>query len=313
MKNRREKNNLIKVILITIIVLFVFLFLIVPLFLVLFDGEKIGNVALIPVEGIIMTSGTSTVLGEPVVASDTIVKFIEEAAESSQIEAIVLEINSPGGSPVASDEIGTAIKNAKDSGKPVVAVIREVGASGGYWIASATDYIIANRMSATGSIGVISSYVEFSGLMEDYGVGYEQLTAGKYKDMGTPFRQLKEEERDLFQNKINKIYDIFIDEVALNRNMPREKVMDLATGEVYLGIEALNLGLIDQLGDKATAEKYLKEEHDLQDVDYVVYQRQLGLLDMLSGVFSDFFYHIGEGFGSMLLKKDGRNSNLLLI
>jgi len=312
MKKRREKNNLIKVTVITIVVVFVFLFLIVPLFLALFDGEKIGNVALIPVEGIIMASGTSNVFGESVVASDTIVKFIEEAAESSQIEAIVLEINSPGGSPVASDEIGTAIKNAKDSGKPVVAVIREIGASGGYWIASATDYIIANRMSATGSIGVISSYVEFSGLMEEYGVGYEQLTAGKYKDIGTPFRQLKEEERDLFQNKINKIYDIFVDEVALNRNIPREKVVDLATGEVYFGMEALNLGLIDQLGDKATAEKYLKEEHDLQDVDYVVYQRQLGLLNMLSGIFSGFFYHIGEGFGSMLLKKDGRNSNLLI-
>ena len=89
--------------------------------------------------------------------------------ENKDIKAIVLEINSPGGSAVASDEIASAVKK---SNKPTVAVIREAGASGGYWIASSTDHIIANRMSITGSIGVISSYLEFSGLIEKYWVGW---------------------------------------------------------------------------------------------------------------------------------------------
>ena len=107
-----------------------------------------------------------------------------------------MEINSPGGSAVASDEIATAVKNAK---KPVISLIREVGASGGYWVASASDYIIANRMSITGSIGVISSYLEFSGLMEKYGVGYERLVAGENKDLLTPYKKLEADQKALVQ------------------------------------------------------------------------------------------------------------------
>src|SRR3989338_5143582 len=253
-KGDRPATSTGKIVIITIIGVLLFFFIIIPigvgLLIASFAGSSVqqgaGNVALIPIEGVITTDGMQY-FGQPTASSKRIIDFIKEANENSQIKAIVLEINSPGGSAVASDEIATVVKSID---KPVVAYIREIGASGGYWIASSTDYIVVQKMAITGSIGVISSYLEFSGLMEEYGVGYERLVAGKYKDVGTPFRKLQNDEKSILQGKLNLIHGFFIEEIAANRDLPVEKVKGIATGEFYLGREALNLGLLDQEGDK---------------------------------------------------------------
>jgi protease-4 len=138
--------------------------------------EQSGNVAVIPVKGTIMTEGSNDLFSSASIASSTqIVADIEDASNDPEIKAIIFEIDSPGGAPVASDEIVQAIKN---SNKTTVAWIRETGASGAYWIASATDYIVANKLSITGSIGVLESYLEFSGLMDHYNVTYERMNGG---------------------------------------------------------------------------------------------------------------------------------------
>jgi protease-4 len=204
---------------------------------------------------------------------------------------------------VASDESATAIKQAE---KPVIALIREAGASGGYWVASAADYIIANRMSITGSIGVLSSYLEFSGLMDKYGVSYERLVAGKYKDIGSPFAPLSEEERRILQGKLDKIHDFFIEEIAANRKLESSKVRELATGEFFLGVEALELGLVDELGEISTVEEYLKQTYGLTTVDYVLYEKKAGLLDLLSSVAADFSFSLGQGMGAVFTARDDR-------
>ncbi len=276
------------------------IFVIIPLLFSLFNNVELGNVALIPVEGVIMGSEGSS-FGSTVVSSKEIVTFIEKAESNPAIKAIVIEINSPGGSAVASDEIGQALKKAT---KPTVAYIREVGASGGYWIASATDHIITNRMTITGSIGVISSYLEFSGLMEDYGVSYERLVSGERKDLGTPYRKLNEADKSLYQTKINKIHDFFVQEVSENRNLPLANVQKLATGEIYLGVEAIENGLIDELGDKDSVTQYLKNNHDLKTVDYAKYQNEPGLLDILTGVSNKFSFQMGRGISSFLTQKE---------
>ena len=287
-----------KIILIAVIIC-AFLFIGLPFIIFLFKDSTFGNVALIPISGTITGDGGSYFGGSTVASSD-IVEYLQEANDDPAIQAIILQINSPGGSAVASDEIATAVKKIK---KPVISVIHEAGASGAYWIASASSYIIANRMSITGSIGVVSSYLEFSGLMEKYGVGYEQLTAGKYKDLGTPFRKLTFEEETVLQRKLDKIHDYFIKAVAANRHLSETKVRELATGEFYLGSEALDLGLIDKLGDSSTAEEHLKTRYNLTDFTYKTYQKKAGLLDILTGVFSTFSFKIGEGIGSSLTQK----------
>ena len=154
MKKRRDKSKL-KLILITIAAVLFTLFIFIPVLFSLFGHSRSGNVALIPLEGPIGGSGGS--FGSSSISSKEIVSFIEDADKNSEVKVLLLKIDSPGGSAVASDEIAVAVKKAK---KPVVALIGEAGASGAYWIASATDHIIANRMSITGSIGVISSYLD---------------------------------------------------------------------------------------------------------------------------------------------------------
>lgn len=297
-----------KAIVLTFLAFFVVIFVIIPLSLLAFDGKKIGNVALIPINGIITGDGASY-LGQDTVSSQTIVDFIEEAEKDELLKAIVLEINSPGGSAVASDEIAAAVKKSE---KPVIALIRESGASGAYWIASATNYIVANRMSITGSIGVVSSYLEFSGLMEKYGVEYERLVAGDYKDMGSPYQKLSDKEKKIMQSKLNKIHDYFIAEVVKNRNMSENHVRKLATGEFYLGVEAKELGLVDELGDKDTVEKILKEKYGLTDVQYVPFELEAGLFDLLTGVFSSFSFNMGQGVGSILLQSQSTNSLMMI-
>ncbi len=288
-----------KIVLITIGAVFFVIFIIIPVVFSLFDGPQLGNVALIPIEGAITGNGDQE-FGALTVSSKDLVGFIEDAQDNLQVKVLLLEINSPGGSAVASDEIASAVKKSK---KPVVALIREAGASGGYWIASAADYIIANRMSITGSIGVLSSYLEFSGLMEDYNVSYERLVAGENKDMGTPFKKLTDKERIILQKKLDKIHQFFIEEVAANRNLEVSEVEDLATGEFFLGVEALDLGLVDALGDKDAAEEFIKQKYGLERVDYLVYEHKPGFLELLSSIFSDFSFKIGEGMGSIFLRR----------
>ena len=292
------------VIMVVVIILFVFSLIaagIVSLFFIAGETGKtgIGNVALIPVKGVIMTEKGSGFFGESIVSSTDINSFIEDAGKDSSIKAIIFEIDSPGGSAVASEEIANAIKKVN---KTTVALIRESGTSGAYWIASATDYIIANRMSITGSIGVISSYLDFSGLLQDYNVTHERLVAGDYKDIGTPLKKMTNAEREIFQSKIGKIHEFFIDEVAKNRNLPKEKVKEISTGLFYIGSEAKELGLVDELGGKEEAVNYLEKKLNTT-IEIVEYVKNPSLLDILSGVFDEKSFFVGKGIGSAFFEK----------
>lgn len=263
------------------------------------DEVKNGNVARIKISGSI---ASDTSLGD--VSSAEVVELIREAENNPQVRAILFEINSPGGSPVGSYEIADAIKQARDYNLTTVALVREVGASGAYWIASSTDYIIANPLSITGSIGVIGSYLEFSGLLTRYNVTYERLVAGKYKDVGSPFKKLNKDEKDKLQGEIDVIYEYFVGEVATNRNLPYDYVMNLSTGEVFTGINAEKLGLVDELGSFKEADAYLKMRLNTTHIEYVDYETQTTLIDVLTQVSSEFAFKIGSGIGYSLKKDD---------
>lgn len=258
-----------------------------------------SNVAVIEIRGTITEDGVDSFGGQSAPAS-VIVSFIEEADRDPLIKAIVLDINSPGGSAVASDEIAQAVKDAE---KPTVAFIHEIGTSGAYWIASAADTIIANRMSMTGSIGVIGSYLEFSGLMEDYGITYQRFISGKYKDIGTPFKQPTKEEQQIFQSKLDALHDFFIEAIAENRELTKSQVRAIATGEFFLGEEALNLGLVDMVGDKNALVNHLRNTLNTTDVEFIYYHRDPSLLEVLGVVIDRKFFLIGKGIGSALTEQ----------
>ena len=238
-----------------------------------------GNVAIIPIEGVITSTGDSW---DGAVADD-IVDMLERARTDDSIEAVVLEINSPGGSAVASDEIGSAVKKLRTENKTVVAWIREMGASGGYWVASASDHIVANRMSITGSIGVIGSGFGFEEFIDDWNVTYRRLVAGERKDLGTPWRAMTKDEEQFMQAKLDAIHEVFIDEIATNRNMGKEDVRSLATGEFFLGSEAKEAGLVDELGGLDEALAFIEEREDIA-AETVWYEPERSWTDLLAGI-----------------------------
>lgn len=228
------------------------------------------NIAVFPIEGTILPF--YGIIDTPLVVTPEMVEsFLTSAENDSNIEAVLLEINSPGGTPVASERIAERLRNSK---LPVVGLIGDVGASGGYMVAVASDYLVASAMSDVGSIGVNMSYVEESQKNEEEGLTYVQLTTGKFKDTGTPNRPITEEERELLQRDLDVVHNEFIDIVARYRSLPREQVESLADGSTMTGKRALENGLIDSVGNRATAVTALAEilDKDISDVSLCEYE-----------------------------------------
>ena len=276
------------------------------------ESLKPNRIAIIPIYGPITVDSSSDIFfdqsGSP---STVVIDAIDRADKDSSIKGIILEINSPGGTVVASREISNRIKKVN---KPIVSWIREVGASGAYWIASSTDYIIADPMSITGSIGVIGSYLEFSELFEKYGITYERLVGGDLKDTGSPYKQLTPKEREILQLKINKIHESFVKEVSNNRKLDYDKVKDLGNGMFYLGEEALDLGLIDELGSKDEALNKIKSLANIKEAEPVSFQRKIGITDLLARLSAYNSFYIGRGIGFSLFsgfKDESKYSNIL--
>lgn len=262
------------------------------------DFESLdGNVAVIKISGPIVAQKDTKFLFEEVTSSDEIRKLIRRADKNDRIKAIIFEINSPGGSAVASEEIAREIQKTN---KTTVAWIREIGTSGAYWVASSTDYVIANRMSITGSIGVIASYLGFSGFLAEHNVTYERLVSGNLKDIGSPFKEMTEEERILFQKSLDEIHDFFIEEIAKNRNLRKRDIGKIATGTFYIGAKAKDLGLVDKLGSREEVINYIEKQIG-EDADLVEYKKEKGFFESLSQIFNENSFYVGKGLGSSII------------
>jgi protease-4 len=194
-------------------------------------GEKVG---VIPIEGIIGDSGE-------------IIDQINEFADSNGIRAVVLRIDTPGGSVAPSQEIYQAVRELRKK-KKVVVSMGSVAASGGYLIAVAADRIVANPGTITGSISAVMHYANVEELLKKVGIRSSAIKSGKFKDIGSPVREMTAEERSLIQGIVDDIYDQFVRTVSENRKIPLSKIVRLADGRVFTGRQAKELGLIDDLG-----------------------------------------------------------------
>jgi protease-4 len=280
--------------LVSIIFFLIIVFFAIALFL---PGEHVimGNVAVVPIKGVLTTGEDYSFLDDSGTDSAKIIEWIKEADKSSKIKAILLEIDSPGGSPVATEEIARAVK---DANKTVVAVIREAGASGAYWVASAADYIFASKMSMTGSIGVTGSRLEFAGLLKDYNVTYRRLVSGQYKDAGSRWKEMTPEEEALFQKMLDEVHAEFVSAVAENRNLPVEKVKELANGFVFTGLQAKENGLVDATGNKDDAVKYIEQNLNIT-AELYEYKPKKTFFEEIAGLSSQ---NIGYGIGTAFTK-----------
>ena len=228
-----------------------------------------NKVAIIEINGVIIDS-------EPVVEK------LVGLRRNEKVRAIVLRIDSPGGAVGPAQEIYAEVKKVQKE-KEVLASVGSVAASGGYYIACAADKIMANPGSITGSIGVIEESLNVEELLHNLGLKSMVVKSGKVKDMGSPFRPMTDEEKKLLQGVLDSVHDQFIRAVAEGRNLPLEKVRELADGRIFSGDQARALGLVDELGNFEDAIALAARMAGIKGEPEVIYpeKKKFSLLDLL--------------------------------
>ncbi len=253
------------------------------------------KVAVIEIDGDIITgrSGTNWLFGGRATGADTVTEALRKASDDIQIRAIILRINSPGGSAVAAGQIYEEIKKVREKGKIVVSSLGDVAASGGYFVGVGADKIIADPSTITGSIGVIGAVPHLSELYKKIGIKVEMIKEGKHADMFSGIRKLTTEEVKSLENLMDETYREFIRVVAEGRKMSTGEVEKIAEGRIYTGIQAADLKLIDKLGGFSDAVETVKELTKIKIEPRLVYYREGG-----------FFSQVGFGLGEFLGLKD---------
>ena len=233
-----------------------------------------NKVAIIDVNGMILNAQSSGLFGSGDNPMSLFRERLDAAADDRHVKAVVLRINSPGGAVTASDIMYQEVVNfRRDTGKPVVACMMDVAASGAYYIAMGCDKVYAHPTTVTGSIGVIMSLYNASGLLAKIGVTSDPIKSGPNKDLGNPGRPMTEEERAILQGMVNSFYDQFVQVVAQGRSLPEEQVRALADGRVYTGLEAKKADLVDEVGYLEDALRDAMAMADIKDATIIAYDR----------------------------------------
>ncbi|CAN5837002.1 hypothetical protein BH23ACT11_BH23ACT11_26170 [soil metagenome] len=245
------------------------------------SGNGNQKIAVVPIEGRI-AAAESEVAGQNLTTTpDGLRDALVQAEEDDNVQAVVLEINSPGGGVTASDQMHEHITEFKrSSNKPVVVSMGSTAASGGYWISTAADRIVANETTLTGSLGVFLPLLNFSKAAEKYGVTQSYVKSGKFKTMGSPWKDLTEQERKIFDSIVTQHYDNFVEVITEGRGLPEEKVREVADGRVYTGLQAKRLGLVDKLGDLQEAATVSRNLSDVKSATVVRYVQSPGLAEI---------------------------------
>ena len=239
------------------------------------QGKEKGKVLVIPLRGMISDAPKRQFIRTWPSMVQEIVSQLRKAENDPEVKAVLIKIDSPGGSVFASDLIYNeivAFKKRKEA--KVVVAMMGVAASGGYYIALPADFILAHPTTVTGSVGVLFIRPDVTGLMEKIGVDVSVSKTGKNKDMGSPFRQATEEEKKITQDLIDQLAARFLDRIAKHRKLDPKKLEEISSARIYLANEALNLGMIDRIGYLDEAVSEAKKLAELpQDAKVVVYRR----------------------------------------
>ena len=236
-----------------------------------------GKIAIVELDGIIGVGS------DRAVDSDGIVRTLAEYRDNPSVAAVVLRINSPGGLVAPTQEIFAAVERVRAAGKPVVASLGSVAASGGYYVAVAANRIFANPGTLTGSIGVIMQLANVEALLKKVGVEYVVVKAGAYKDIGNLARPMKPEERQVLQALLDDVYGQFVTAVAEHRGLDRKTVLGFADGRIYSGQQARALKMVDDLGGLEEAVAAAAKLAGVTGKPKVIYPRRpFSLRDLVS-------------------------------
>ena len=266
----------------TISIVVLFLGTVWLLMTVMDEGSLPGGakVAIVEVDGIIGVGPDRSA------DADSIVRTLGEYRDNPSVAAVVLRVNSPGGVVGPTQEIFSAVQRVRAAGKPVVASLGAVAASGGYYVAVAANRIFANPGTLTGSIGVIMQLANVEGLLRKVGVDYVVVKAGAYKDIGSFARPMKPEERQVLQALLDDVYGQFVTAVAEHRGLDRKTVLGFADGRIYSGQQARALKMVDDLGGLQEAIEAAGKLAGIPGKPKVIYpRRRFSLRDLLSNQF----------------------------
>jgi protease-4 len=242
------------------------------------DGERGPKILMLDLSGPLTTRAEESRFGLGRRESPTarLREELDLALEDDEIAALLLRIDSPGGSVIASDIAHREVRRFKEkTGRPVVAQLMGIGTSGAYYVAMAADQVRAYPTTVTGSIGVVIAGINVAGLMERYGVADQTITTGPFKDAGSPLRPMREEERAQLASVANDLFDAFLDAIEVGRpRLGRARIEALADGRIYSAAQALELGLVDALGDLPEAVDAAKAAAGIEgDARVVTYHR----------------------------------------
>ena len=233
---------------------------------------------------VVVGEGTSSRSGSPIFASDTIIQALSDASEDAGIQAIILRIDSPGGSPLAADQIWRAARQARAKGKPVIVSCSDLAASAAYYVAAGADAIVAQPGSLTGSIGVFVLRPVLRGLLDKLDIGVESLTRGGYASLLLASEPLTERTRGWLHAEVVSIYDLFLSRVSEGRDLTIEQVDAVARGRVWTGEQAASKGLVDEIGGLRVAVRRALQQLKLDpetDVALVPYPAPVSLAEQL--------------------------------
>ena len=279
------------------------------------EGKGLDKILVLNVNGAIQDTGDVTSFFESVGYNhQNFLKMIDQASEDETIEGIILRVNSPGGGVVESAEIHKKLVELKEkTKKPVYVSMGTMAASGGYYISTPADKIFAVPDTLTGSLGVIMQGVNYSGLAEKYGVTFETIKSGEFKDIMSPSREMTGEERDILQDMVNNSYEGFVDVIAEGRKMTESEVREIADGRIYDGRQAKELNLVDELGYFEDAVEAMKKDHKLGNVSVVEYVSNTGFGSLLSMSANKVFGKEFEAVGLMKLLSQPNSPRMMYL
>ncbi|MBC7110048.1 MAG: signal peptide peptidase SppA [Archaeoglobi archaeon] len=223
------------------------------------------RIAVVYIQGTLTTG-----VAEGYASSDVIVRQLEELRDDGRVKAVILRINSPGGSPAAAQEIVEAVKKLREM-KPVIASLGDIATSGAYYIAAPCNLIVASPDTMTGSIGAIWVFEDRSKYYEDEGIEFTVIKSGEMKDMGADWRALTEEEKNYAQRIVDEVFKRFLSTVSTFRNVSEENLMEISDGRVITGEMAKELGLVDDFGNLESCIELASEMLGLENPEIIYY------------------------------------------
>lgn len=255
-------------------------------------GDSTNRIAQITIDGTIMNSSNSSLFTDGGYNHQQTLEMVKKISQDDTVKAVFLQVNSPGGGVYESSELARALTNLKKEAKlPIYVSMQNMATSGGYYISANADKIYASTETTTGSIGVIMSNLNYADLLEKLGVKDQTIKSGAFKDMGSSVRPNTPEEQKVLQEYVNRAYERFVEVVAKGRHMEKAKVKQIADGRIYDGLQAKELGLVDEIGFSEDALAALRKDYDLENAEVFTY------ISGNTNPFSKLFSSVSQNLG----------------